>query len=62
MAWLMSEKQPMTFELALTVFIQRDCAKGGHMFRVPLMTVRSMWLFSATATASDAVEVLWASS
>lgn len=62
MAWLVSEKQPVTFELALRVFTQRDCSKGGHMFRVPLMTVRSMWLFSTTAAASEVVEVLWASS
>lgn len=60
MAWLVSEKQPVTFELALRVFTQRDCSEGGHMFREPLMPVRSMWLFSTTA--AEVVEVLWASS
>lgn len=62
MAWLVSEKQPVTFELAFIVSTQRDCAKRGHMFRVPLMTVRSVWLFFTAATASEAVEVLWVSS
>lgn len=62
MAWLVSEKQLVTFELALKQFLHKETAQKEDMFRVPLMIVRSMWLFSTTATASELVEVLWASS